>query len=444
MRAAIADFSNSFGRRMVAAAMVLLVLLGLTGTASAHNGKQSLVYLDVTATSLSGRVELAFGNITEVWGLEFSSDTESNQAILEENLATLQAYAGDHLAVGPQGGESWNLNFDGLEILIEEGETDINYALLPFTAVVGDEVPRDFEVTFDPFFDEIPGRDALLLIANDWENGIIENEEESLVAFDAGNRTRAVDLGDSSRWNNFSSSVELGLDHIRTGADHILFVLVLLLPSVLVFNNAWKPARSFGGSLWRVLKIATMFTIAHSITFTLAGLGILPLPSSKIIETIIAASIAAAAIHNIRPVFPNREWLLAFAFGLFHGMGFASLVSGLEVSRGTQLVSLLGRNVGIEIGQAFVIVLVFPALFLLRRTLSYKPVFVTGSLALTVISMAWMVERVFETDLGTNTLVEKFVRFPRSVGLVAIATALAAGYYLVESRRKRLLDAVPG
>ncbi|MDH3306420.1 MAG: HupE/UreJ family protein [Acidimicrobiia bacterium] len=121
------------------------------------------------------------------------------------------------------------------------------------------------------------------------------------------------------------------------------------------------------------MKIATFFTLAHSITFTLAGMGWLPTPPAKLVEATIAISIAAAALHTLRPLLPNREWTLSFVFGLFHGMGFASLVSDLDVSRSSQLISLLRRNVGIEIGQVVVILLFFPGLFLLRRTPFYQP-----------------------------------------------------------------------
>ena len=252
---------------------------------------------------------------------------------------------------------------DRLGLLSEkQNEEDINFVQLGFD-VVGYDGSRSFDVSFDPFFDEFDGRTGVLVIENDLGAGIYDNEETVLVTFNPDNRTRSIDLDDTSSWNNFTASVGLGVDHIKTGPDHVLFVLVLLLPSVLVFSGQWRPQASFGTALWRVLKIATMFTVAHSVTFTLAGLGWLPLPPSKLVEAIIAISIALAAIHNIKPIFPNKESWLAFGFGLFHGMGFASLVEGLDVSRSTQLISLLGRNVGIEIGQAAVILAGFTGLF---------------------------------------------------------------------------------
>ena len=299
-------------------------------------------------------------------------------------------------------------------------------------------MPTSLDVRFDPFFDDIGGRDGLLLITGGWTAGAFDREAEALITFTDDRPEQVVELRDRTRWDTFSSGITLGIDHIRTGPDHILFVLALLLPSVLVFARGWKPMPSFVGALWRVLKIATFFTIAHSITFTLAGMGWLPLPPSKLVESIIALSIAGAALHNLRPILPNREWWLSFVFGLFHGMGFASLVVELEVSRTSQLVSLLGRNVGIEIGQVVVILVAFPALFLLRRTSWYQPILTVGSVVLAVLASSWMVERIFELDLGTDGLVEGIIELPRGFIVAGALTGLAAGIRLLQGRREQL------
>ena len=244
----------------------------------------------------------------------------------------------------------------------------LEFVEVVFDVDAGDVSPTVIQVTLDPFFDEIENRDALLLTGNDWTRGIVDSEADQLVRLTPGKRTDTVELGDSSQWKNLSASIGLGLDHIRTGPDHMLFIVALLLPSVLIWRSEWRPAQSFGRTLWRLTKIMTMFTLAHSVTFTLTGLGLVPAPGSKVTETIIALSIAATALHSLRPIIPNREWIIALVFGLFHGFGFASLVQELEVSTQTELVSLGGRNIGIEIGQLIVVLLTFPALFLLRVT----------------------------------------------------------------------------
>lgn len=437
------------GSSRKAALLVLAFGLGLMTLltaipASAHRGNQSYLYLDVAETDLTGRVELPYTDIREVFGLSLEGSSEEIEAELAANFPMLVEYIDQHSSVGADG-QSWDLVFeDDLSLLGEETDELPGYAIFPFDVVLPvTEVPRELDVTFDPFFAEIENRDAIVLIGNDWQRGVFDAEANELYVFTPGDNTATIDLGDPSQWLNFTGSIGLGVDHIRTGPDHIFFVLVLLVPSVLVFAGSWRPAPTFLSALWRILKIASMFTLAHSITFTLAGLGILPLPPSKLVETVIAISIAAAAIHNLRPVFLNREWLMAFVFGLFHGLGFASLVDSLDTDKTTQLISLLGRNIGIELGQAVVILVAFPALFLLRRTRIYQPLLVFGSLALALISLIWAIERIFEVEFGTTDLVLLLVKWPRSFVAMVFVTLAAWLVYRSEGRAGRLLPVGP-
>lgn len=418
-----------------------LLLAGSIAPAAAHETEQPYVYAFIGPDSVDGRVEFSIGDVAEVLGLRLDgSDAEIEQA-LRDNAAALRAYAAEHLSVGA-GDVDWPSTFDRVD-LFREGPGDLAFAVVQYRVdVPAAGVPAQLDIRFDPFFDEINGRDGLLLITGGFEAGDFDRDKEILVTYTSANRDQLIDLGARGQWQNFTSSITLGIDHIKTGPDHILFVLALLLPSVLLFREGWHPVAGFGSGLWRVLKIATFFTIAHSITFTLAGMGWLPTPPSKVVETIIAGSIAAAALHNLRPIFPNREWSLSFAFGLFHGMGFASLVSDLDVSRSSQLISLLGRNVGIEIGQVVVILVLFPALFLLRRTLAYRPFLMISSVALSALAIFWMIERVFEIDLGTDGLVEGFVSVPRGYIIAAVLTVIAAALYLRTKQQQQLLEPI--
>ena len=430
------------GTRIGLVGLVLVVAtLSTLSPAGAHSGVQSYLYLDVTSTTVGGRLEAPIRDLNEVFDLGLEGEDEEMLSILAENQGTLTAYLDEHIDVGANG-QQWPLVFGDAELFFSDAaEDDDNYVVFPFTAEVSvNPVPRELEVRFDPFVDEISGRDGLLLIGNDWQNGVIDNGSDWLTGFDAETRTQTIDLGDPSWFRNLTSSVKLGVDHIRTGPDHILFVLVLLLPSVLVFTRRWEPAPSFGSSLWRVLKIVTMFTVAHSITFSLAGLEILPLPSPRIVESIIALSIAAAALHNIRPLAANKEWIISFAFGLFHGMGFASLVSGLDVDRSTQLVSLLGRNIGIEIGQAIVVIVLFPALFFLRRTRYYLPFLTAASIALAIAALGWVIERSLEVELGVSNVIDPIFSFPAVIIWVVAATVIS---YMLMTREAATGDLLP-
>lgn len=414
---------------------VALVVL-TAAPAAAHTSEDPYLYMFVDETTVDGRVELSIADLEQVLDRSFGSDDQAIKAELGRSAPAIRAYADEHLEIGVAG-RAWTVSFGEVELFRERD--DLAFAIVPYEVdVPNGDVPRGLDIRFDPFFYDVGGRDGLLLVTGGWTDGAYDREAEALITFTDDRAEQTVDLGDRTQWQNFTSSITLGIDHIRTGPDHIMFVIALLLPSVLVFAQGWKPMPGFVDALWRVLKIATFFTLAHSITFTLAGMGWLPLPPSKVVESVIALSIAAAALHNLRPVLPNREWALSFAFGLFHGMGFASLVAGLEVSRTSQLVSLLGRNVGIEIGQVVVILVAFPALFLLRRTSWYQPVLTIGSTALAVLSFTWMIERIAQVDLGTNGIVEAFVSVPRGYALAALATAIALVVRYLEDRRGEL------
>jgi hypothetical protein len=415
------------------------------GTASAHRNDESYLYLDVGDTTLIGRAELTYPDLREVLGLELSGSAEEQLAELEQRLPELHEYTIARTSVGDSSG-SWPLQFEGVELLFEV-DVDSNgtgYAILPFEVELpAADVPQVIEVTFSPFLDEVQDRNNIALVSNDWKRGVIDEETNELAILTADSPSATIDLGDASQWKNFRASIDLGVDHIRTGPDHIFFVFVLLLPSVLILlAGSWKPAASFRQSLLRVIAVATMFTIAHSLTFTLAGLDILPLPPSKLVEALIALSIAAAAIHNVKPIFGHREWSLAFVFGLFHGMGFAGLVQDLDIDRTTQLYSLLGRNVGIEIGQLVIILITFPALFLLRRTRAYMPFMYTASISLAVMSSLWVVERVFEVEFGFNGAIDKALQWPRSLFVVIALTVIVVIYRQIEEQRGRLLPLV--
>ncbi len=432
-------------RLILLVALASLFLIGQASPAGAHRNDESYLYLDIGDAALSGRVEMPYPDVRSELGLEISGSADELLAEFEDNLDMLQTYADDNTEIGAEG-IVWPVEFDGVELLTEEGSdpNGLGYVVLPFTVDLDvPEVPQLLEATFTPFLAEIPDRNNITLVSNDWRRGVFEEETNELLIHTADSPSGEIDLGDSSQWQNFRASIDLGVDHIRTGPDHVFFILALLLPAVLVLvASRWRPSPSFGYSLLRIVVVATMFTIAHSITFTLAGLDYLPLPPSKLTETVIALSIALAALHNLRPIFGHREWLFAFVFGLFHGMGFAGLIEELDINRSTQLVSLLGRNVGIEIAQLIIILLTFPLLFLLRRTRVYMPAFTIVSVGLAVVSGIWVIERVFEVDLRVSAAVDAALEWPRSLWVMLGLAALAAAYQEYERRAGRLLPVV--
>jgi hypothetical protein len=184
-----------------------------------------------------------------------------------------------------------------------------------------------------------------------------------------------------------------------SGIDHLLFLLSLLLPAVLYRKEGrWEPVPDARPALISILKVVTAFTLAHSITLTLAALDVVRLPS-RLTESVIAASIIVAALNNIFPVVTERRARIAFAFGLLHGFGFASVLSDMGLPHGARVISLLAFNLGIETGQLAVVLSVMPILYFIRAGSVYRRgVMPWGSAVIAAIATIWLVQRaVFPT-----------------------------------------------
>jgi hypothetical protein len=149
----------------------------------------------------------------------------------------------------------------------------------------------------------------------------------------------------------------------------------------------------------QVLWVVTAFTAAHSITLSLAALELIALPS-RLVESAIALSVMLAAANNLYPVVAQRRWVVAFGFGLIHGFGFASVLTELGLPADALLLSLVGFNLGVEVGQLAIVAGFLPLAYALRHTAFYRRgVFVWGSLLTLLVATIWLVERVFDLKL---------------------------------------------
>ncbi len=175
--------------------------------------------------------------------------------------------------------------------------------------------------------------------------------------------------------------VALGIEHIFTGWDHLLFLLGLLLA---------------GGSLKRLLGVVSAFTLAHSVTLALAALQVVSLPS-RLVESAIAASIMVVAVENFLGKGAGRRWLIAFLFGLIHGFGFASALAEMHLSHSGVAQALLGFNLGVEAGQAALVLPAAPLIALARRRALFLRYGLPGlSLASLAVGAYWFVGRAFQ------------------------------------------------
>lgn len=198
-----------------------------------------------------------------------------------------------------------------------------------------------------------------------------------------------------SAWASFARFIGEGVWHVLIGYDHIAFVLLLLLPSVMrPVEGKWQGADGLRQVSRDLVTIITAFTIAHSITLALAVTGTVQLPTQPI-EIAIAASIAVAGGLNLMPKYSRLRLPLAFGFGFVHGFGFANALNEIDAAGSSLLPLLAGFNIGVELAQLGIVALVLPLIYAMRTTRWYaNGVLPLGSCALGMAGVVWLLQRV--------------------------------------------------
>lgn len=202
---------------------------------------------------------------------------------------------------------------------------------------------------------------------------------ERQVSFEEPSRKIAIDVDRpvATGWFDF---IKLGVEHIITGYDHLLFLVALLATAQ---------------GIWSVIRVVTAFTLAHSVTLSIATLDILIIPG-RIIEPLIAASIVWVALQNLLVTeLDRRRWIWSFVFGLVHGFGFASALGELGLKGSAIVRALVGFNIGVEIGQLIFVALFLPALALLKRGRGALLTPRIASIAVAIVGTYWLGERIF-------------------------------------------------
>jgi len=374
-------------------------------TLQAHAPEQGFIFLRVYETNgIEGRFEIHADDLNKVFNWNLSKEGNDKDVMLphyEELKAYLLSHSGFSSSLGKH-----NVVFKGIDVL-STGLGDYIQVLFDLDNVA--TIPDTMQVTYNAVFESSATHRGFLTMEYNWKAGVINNESNISLYFTPGSPTDTLDLTEVSVWKGFVAMIKQGVWHIWIGTDHIFFLIALILPAVvrrrreenLSLTESWKPVDRFKSAFLYIIKIITFFTIAHTITLSLAALQIISLPG-WIVESIIAFSIGLAALHNIRPIFKGRDWVIAFVFGLFHGFGFASVLGDIGLTDEFLVYSLLGFNIGVEIGQLIIIALIFPVLYLIRKWKSYPKLLIGGSIFLILASMYWIVERVFDVNLGVE------------------------------------------
>ena len=385
-------------RLLRALAQILLFVTALSASciASAHALEQSYVFLNLNNDQVTGRIEIAVADVNTALSLNLPVNQTLDTPTFAPHTEQLKNYLSDRVSVSAPG-QNNTLHLGNVEFLTLDF---IQFIVLDFKMESAVGIPQALDVSYSVLFDQEPEHTAFIVVENNWKTGTFDNEAQFALVFNKGDSKQTIDLSSSSTLSGVWGMVKLGVHHIWEGIDHLLFLLALLLPAAMVRRGrVWSPVPSFRPALIYVLKIVTLFTVAHTITLSIATLTVIPI-SSRIVESIIAISIAVAALDLLYPIFRNRIGWVVFAFGLFHGFGFASVLSTIGIPPGYMGYSLLAFNVGVELGQLVVVALLFPLIYLSRNWRFYVPVILKiGSVMLIIVSLYWFIERGFMIDI---------------------------------------------
>ncbi len=365
-------------------ALCLFLLCAWMHTAQAHKPSDSYLSLSVHGQQVEGQWDIALRDLDFAIGLDGNGDGALTWDEIRARHEAIAAYALQRLQVARDQGAC---PLTAVEQLIDH-HTDGAYNVLRFQATCPGGALANVHVGYTLFADLDPQHKGLLKINSDGTT--------QTAIFDPDSPRQTISLAAPDRLAQFGAYVKHGVWHIWIGYDHILFLLSLLLPAVLL--PGLREQQRLKAAFHDVLKVVTAFTLAHSITLSLASLSLVSLPS-RWVESAIAASVILAALNNLLPLFRGKRPIATFAFGLIHGFGFASVLRDLGLPQGSLLASLLGFNVGVEIGQLAIVAAFLPLAWLLRKTWFYRQVLTVGSLAIALVACVWLVERVADIKL---------------------------------------------
>jgi hypothetical protein len=359
----------------------MFVLLLAGPLAQAHIASNSFLTLNVTGSKVSGAIELAIRDGELAVGLDRDGNGKVTFGELKSSQTALQNYVHGHLHFTAADGPC-RLEFAPVEV---NDRVDGVYLWLPITADCPGELKR-LSVDYTMLDAEDPSHRGLLTL---FANGAAQT---AVLGGSAGNRQ--FELEHLSSWSAFVEYLRAGIWHIWSGIDHLLFLLSLLLPAVLVRRQSrWEAVPIAAPAFVNIVKVVTAFTLAHSITLSLAAFDVIRLPS-RLTESVIAASIIIAALNNVFPRVTEGRWRIAFAFGLLHGFGFASVLAEMGLPAGARLISLVAFNLGVEAGQLAVVIAIMPLAYFLRATDFYRRgVMPWGSSAIACLALFWFVQR---------------------------------------------------
>ncbi len=355
--------------------LMLLLGLGLAEAAFAHETTRSYVAISRDGSDMTVDVQIAFRDIEVAVWLDENLDSQITWGETSRRIEAVSDYMTAAL--------TFEANGPCKLIRVEHGTSQnagIDYLDLSFDGICPDPDPNSvpgagLRVTSRLFAEFDPDHRVFLTanIGGSSTTSLLGGGDTSILL--SGTNIGPAEI--------FSTYFKEGVRHLLEGADHLVFLLLLILPAA--FAQTSLPQAAAG-----VLIAVTGFTLAHALTLTAAATAILR-PPSLFIEVLIAVSIVITAIDNLRPFIPAPRAAVAAFFGLIHGFGFATALGALPLSGSSFATALIGFNLGIEAAQFGLVVLILPAFYVLRKHRLFLQV---GSLGGIVVGLFWVWDRL--------------------------------------------------
>ncbi|MGH1486731.1 MAG: HupE/UreJ family protein [Cellvibrionaceae bacterium] len=364
--------------------IALFLLIGINQV-QAHTASDSFLTIKNIEDKLLLQWDIALRDLDFVLGLDTNRDSQLSGAEIKTKASEITAHALGNIAI-TNNQQLCELKLESIHIIERDQQ---QY----FSINSQGNCRPEHSITIDYrlFSDIDPTHRGLINYQSaDKEINIITTQKNPTVTINTNTLTNNT-LAEKAKV--ISSFIIEGIWHIWIGIDHIIFLLTLLLPAVALTQGKKQALKNGKQAFFAVIKLVTCFTVAHSITLSLATLNIVILPS-RWVEVVIAASIIVVALNNIKPLFNHARLWFAFVFGLIHGFGFANVLLDLELQAATLALSLFSFNIGVELGQIAIILIAFPLLYALSYWARYRYFFIpTMSSAFAAIAILWVVER---------------------------------------------------
>ncbi len=360
--------------------LALLLLLGAAGNAWAHKASDSFLQLDLEGGAIDGRWDIALRDLDVVVGLDRDANGAITWGEVRASERAIAAYALSRLRLGSDGEPCQLAARPGLKIA---EHSDGRYVVL---SLVGDctRPPATLAIAYTLLFDiDAQHRGLLnLRLAGQVQTAVFAPDRDTQ-RFESG---RPTDV--------FRTYLREGLWHVWGGADHMLFLAGLFLPAVLRRRaGGWQPVERLSTALRETAALVTAFTLAHATTLALAASGAFS-PPSRLVESLVAASVLFAGLNNLLPMVHRRLWLLAAFFGLIHGAAIAGALLELGLPASGRIWALLAFNLGVELAQLALIAVVVPLCFLGRHSAAFRnALLVPGSLIVALAGLLWLLQR---------------------------------------------------